>query len=67
MNDAVAGVAWAKRAIDHEHPEPPLLEVLADAQVRSGQIDAARATVAEGLARDPDNRGLLRLRQKIGI
>jgi tetratricopeptide (TPR) repeat protein len=67
MNDAAAAVAWAQRAIDREHPEPPLLAVLADAQVRLGHLDAARATVAEGLARDPQNRALLQLRTKIGI
>ena len=67
MNAAPAAVAWARRAIDPEHPEPPLLALLADAQVRLGQIDAARATVAEGLARDPQNRALLQLRNKIGI
>jgi tetratricopeptide (TPR) repeat protein len=67
MSDAAAALAWAQRAIDRIHPEPPLLEVLADAQVRLGHIDAARATVAEGLARDPQNRALLQLRKRIGI
>jgi tetratricopeptide (TPR) repeat protein len=67
MNDAAAAVVWAQRAIDREHPEPPLLAVLADAQVKLGHIDAARATVADGLARDPHNRPLLQLRNKIGI
>jgi len=66
MNDATSAVTWAQRAIDREHPDPPLLAMLADAQVRLGHIDAARATVAEGLARDPHNRGLLQLRNKIG-
>jgi predicted Zn-dependent protease len=67
MNEAPAAVAWARRAIDPEHPEPPLLALLADAQVRLGQIGAARATVAEGLARDPQNRALLQLRNRLGI
>ena len=66
MNDPAAAVVWAQRAIDREHPEPPLLAVLADAQFRLGQVDAARAAVAEGLARDPKNRALLQLRRKIG-
>jgi tetratricopeptide (TPR) repeat protein len=67
MNDAAAAVTWAERAIDREHPEPPLLAVLADAQVRLGHIAAARATVTEGLARDPQNRALLQLRNRLGI
>ena len=66
MNDPAAAVVWAQRAIDREHPDPPLFGVLADAQFRLGQIDAARTTVAEGLARDPKNRTLLQLRRKIG-
>jgi len=66
VNDPAAAVVWAQRAIDPEHPEPSLLIVLADAQFRLGQTGAARAAVAEGLARDPRNRALLQLRRKIG-
>jgi len=67
MSDPAAAVVWARRALDPVHPEPPLLEVLADAQFRLGQVDAARATVADGLTRDPKNRALLQLRRKIGV
>lgn len=67
MNDAAAAVTWARRAIDPEHSDPSLLEVLADAQFRLGDLDDARASVAEGLARDPRNRALLQLRRKIGV
>ena len=66
MNDPAAAIVWARRALDQAHPEPQLLEILADAQFRLGQVDASRASVAEGLARDPKNRELLQLRRKIG-
>jgi tetratricopeptide (TPR) repeat protein len=66
MNDPAAAIAWAQRALDDEHPEPPLLEVLAEAQLRVGQREAARASVELGLARDPRNRALLQLRRRIG-
>ena len=66
INDPAAAIAWARRAVDPEHPDPAVLAVLADAQVRVGQLDAARATVAEGLERDAGHRALLQLRRKIG-
>ncbi len=66
MNDPAAAVVWAQRALNPENPEPPLLEVLAEAQFRLGQRDAARTSVEAGLARDPKNRALLQLRRKIG-
>ena len=42
------------------------LALRADIQFRLGQVDAARASVAEGLAVDQRNTALLQLRRKIG-
>ncbi|HXD18997.1 MAG TPA: tetratricopeptide repeat protein [Vicinamibacterales bacterium] len=50
-----------------EHPaDAPLLALRADVQVRLGQVAAARASIAEGLAIDQRNAALLQLRRKIG-
>ena len=50
-----------------DHPtDPALLALRADVQVRLGQLDAARTSVAEGLALDQRNVALLQLRRKIG-
>jgi len=38
----------------------------ADVQFRLGQVDAARASIAEGLTIDQRNAALLQLRRKIG-
>jgi len=50
---------------DHS-TEPALLALRADVQFRLGQVEAARASVAEGLAIDQRNAALLQLRRKIG-
>jgi len=66
MNDPAGAVTWGRSAVDPDRPDPGLLATIADAQVRLGQVDAARATIAEGLAHDPAHRTLLALRRKIG-
>jgi tetratricopeptide (TPR) repeat protein len=45
---------------------PALLAQRADIQFRLGQVEAARASVAEGLAIDQRHAALLQLRRKIG-
>jgi tetratricopeptide (TPR) repeat protein len=50
-----------------DHPtDPALLALRADVQFRLGQVDAARASIAEGLTIDQRNAALLQLRRKIG-
>jgi tetratricopeptide (TPR) repeat protein len=50
-----------------DHPtDPALLALRADVQFRLGQVDAARASIVEGLALDQRNAALLQLRRKIG-
>jgi len=46
--------------------DPALLALRADVQFRLGQVDAARASIAEGLTIDQRNGALLQLRRKIG-
>jgi hypothetical protein len=41
------------------------LTLLADAQVRLKEYEAARQTITRALAREPDNATLLRLRRRI--
>ena len=50
-----------------DHPtDPALLALRADVQFKLGQVDAARASIVEGLALDQRNAALLQLRRKIG-
>ena len=50
-----------------DHPtDPALLALRADVQFRLGQVEAARASIVEGLALDQRNATLLQLRRKIG-
>jgi tetratricopeptide (TPR) repeat protein len=66
MNDAELAAKWAQRAIAPQDPDANALGLLADAQLRLGQPDAARATLERGLRKDATNRTLLRLRQRLG-
>ena len=67
MDDPDGAVSWGRSAIDPARPDPALLATIAEAQVRLGELDAARATIADGLAHDPAHRALLALRRKIGV
>jgi tetratricopeptide (TPR) repeat protein len=66
INDPARAAKWAQRAIDGENANAYSLGLLADAQIRLGQHDAARETLTQALAREPRNRTLLRLRQRLG-
>lgn len=66
INDPARAAKWAQRAIDGENASAYSLGLLADAQMRLGQRDAARETLTQALAREPRNRTLLRLRQRLG-
>jgi len=46
--------------------DPTRLALRADVQFKLGQVEAARASVAEGLAMDQRNATLLQLKRKIG-
>jgi putative thioredoxin len=61
LNEAAAGVAWLTRAVGWKPDDVELLAALADAQLRAGDTDAARRTVASGLEYEPNDPALLAL------
>ncbi len=60
-----AAIRWYERALDEAGPTPALLAGFADAVWQAGEIERARALVAEGLAIDPADAALLRLRRRL--
>jgi tetratricopeptide (TPR) repeat protein len=65
LRDGAAAVTWYQRAIEADGADAPLLVRVADAQLLSGDRDAARATVALALERDPINRAAILLQRRI--
>ena len=65
LGDPAAARQYLQRAIDGGQRTAASLGQLADAQWRSGQRDAARATLASALALDARNAELLRLNRVI--
>jgi tetratricopeptide (TPR) repeat protein len=58
LNEAAAGVAWLTRAVAWKPDDVELLAALADAQLRAGDTDGARRTVASGLEYEPNDPAL---------
>lgn len=67
LNDAPTAVEWLRRAADAAPPESRLLASLADAELRTGEREAARATIARGLQNDPKNPAFLGLARRARI
>jgi tetratricopeptide (TPR) repeat protein len=65
LNDAPAAVTWFERAAAAMPRDTSALAALADAQIRAGEPDAAKATVAKGLEKDPDNAPLQALARRL--
>ena len=65
LKDVAAGVEWLKRAAAASPNDVRVLAALADAQMRAGDRDAARATIARGLEGDPANAALLALARRL--
>ena len=65
LRDGAAAVTWYQRAIEADGADAPLLVRVADAQLLSGDRDAARATVALAIERDPKNRAAVLLQRRI--
>jgi tetratricopeptide (TPR) repeat protein len=55
LTDAPAAIEWFERALAAAPNDVRLLASLAEAQVMAGQAENARATVARGLEKDPEN------------
>lgn len=64
LNDAPTAVRWLSRASAAAPNDLRLMASLADAQLRSGDRVAARATIAPGLEKDPSNALLLALARR---
>ena len=58
LNDPASAVRWLTQAASSSPNDVRLLTSLADAQVRAGAKDAAQATIARALAKEPDNPAL---------
>ena len=58
VNDPLSAAQWMARASALAPDDVRVLAALADAQLRAGDVDAARATIARGLERDPANATL---------
>jgi superkiller protein 3 len=64
LNDAPTAVQWFNRAVSTTPNDVKLLASLADAQIRAGNLDAARGTIARGLDKDARNLQLLALARR---
>jgi tetratricopeptide (TPR) repeat protein len=65
LGDATLAVRWFDRAIDEGGPTAVLLARLADAALKAGDPDRAKAAVDEGLALAPQDRELLVVQRRL--
>ena len=64
LNDPETAVRWLTRAAASSPNDVRLLVSLADAQIRADAREAAQATIARGLEKDPKNPALLLLSRR---
>jgi predicted TPR repeat methyltransferase len=55
LGDGLTATTWYQRALEADGADVPLLVRLAQAQIRSGARDAARASLSQALEKDPAN------------
>ena len=55
LNDAAAAVAWYQKSDALRTGDASLLARMANAQLRAGQVEPARATIRRALDKDPDH------------
>jgi tetratricopeptide (TPR) repeat protein len=65
LNDLRAAVLWYERACASSPGDLHLVTALADAQLRNGDRDAAQATIARGLEKEPRHAQLLALARRV--
>jgi tetratricopeptide (TPR) repeat protein len=65
LADPDTAVEWLRRACAATPTDVKLLALLADAQIRSGDRNAARATVQKGIEKDPANATLSALAERL--
>jgi tetratricopeptide (TPR) repeat protein len=61
LEDAASAVRWLERAVQTSPTDVRVIALLAEAEFRLGDQDAARATIRQGLQFDPENATLLSL------
>lgn len=64
LNDFDAAVNWLRMATLASPNSASMLAQLADAQIKSGDLAGARATIARGLEQEPRNTALLALTRR---
>jgi tetratricopeptide (TPR) repeat protein len=64
VNDPATAVDWLNQAASASPNDLRIVAALADAQLRNGDRDAAQATIARGLEKDPKNPALLTLARR---
>jgi tetratricopeptide (TPR) repeat protein len=67
LNDFKTAAEWFERALTATPNDRRLFAPLAEAQLKAGDQQAARATIARGLEKDPDNAPLLALTRRAGF
>ena len=65
LNEPEIAVRWLARAASASPADVRLTAALADAQIRAGNREAAQATLARGLDKDPKNAALLTLARRL--
>ena len=65
LEDAEGAVAWYERACASSPNDVRLLTGLADAQLRAGKLEAAQATIARGLEKEPRQAQLRALARRM--
>ena len=65
MNQPAAAATYFLRAADDSPSDVSLLARAADAQLRAGDADTARATITNALAKDPENPSALEVARRL--
>lgn len=64
LNEPRVALVWLRRAANARPNDLSVLASLADAQLRSGDREAAQATIQQALAKEPDNATFLALARR---
>ena len=65
LNDVGTAIEWLQKTASASPNDVRILGSLADAQIRYGDYTAAKATIAKGLEKDPQNASLARPRPPV--
>ena len=67
LNDPASAVRWLQNAADANPSDTKVLAALADAQLRTGDSNRARETIARGLLLDAENPTLLTMSRRANV